>query len=80
MSATRVVRREPSGATVDYVALIGREDTLVRYLSVIEPDRYYDVVRVPHGGEPEWIDEWYLAWSDEAREQLLADVRALPRD
>ncbi|THV26024.1 hypothetical protein [Glycomyces paridis] len=80
MSATRVYLREKGGPAVPYTALIGREETLVRYQSVIDPARHFDVVRVPHRGDLEWLGEWHRSWSDEARDRFIADVRALPHD
>lgn len=79
MTATRVFLREPGGAAVPYTALISRTDTLVRYQSVIDPAKHFDVVRIPHSGDPVWLSEWHLAWSDAARNRLLEDVRALPK-
>lgn len=63
-----------------YTALIDRDGVLVRYTSVIDPDRHFDVLRLPYVGEPVWIDSsWGWLWSAETRDLLAAAAAELLR-
>ena len=65
------------GVPVPYTVVIEGCEAVVRYQSVIDPDRHWDVVTVPHGGEPSWAAAPAWEWSDEAREAVVARVRQL---